>query len=147
MLVQDIRYASRIWRAHPLLMGAAVASLALGMGANTAVFSVLNATLLTSPPVKQPETLLVVYSTSASSPGLRGTSFQNYEDLRRGVPFDLAVAAPISVALSGETGQAEELSAELVSENYFELLGVSSVKFARSTPISRCSAFARWPMC
>jgi predicted permease len=58
------------------------------------------------------------------------------------LPFDLAIAAPISVGLSGETGQAEELSAELVSENYFELLGVTAGRgrvFARGDDIAEGS--------
>lgn len=48
ILIQDVRYALRMWRAYPLLTGAAILSLALGMGANTAVFSVLNALLFES---------------------------------------------------------------------------------------------------
>jgi macrolide transport system ATP-binding/permease protein len=124
MLLQDVRYALRGWRGHPLLISAAILSLALGMGANTAVFSVLNAALLTTAPVAEPAALILVYSTSAANPSLQGTSFPNYEDLRRALPFELAAAAPISIGLSTENGEPEELPAELVSDNYFDVVGV-----------------------
>ena len=123
---RDLRYAWRIWLAHPRLTGAAVLSLALGMGANTAVFSVLNALLLKSAPVGDPRTLVALYTTSAVNPGWHQTSFKNYEDLRDAVPFGLAAYASIPVGLSTAGGQPEQVSAEIVSGNYFELLGVQA---------------------
>ena len=128
MLIHDARYALRLWRAHPLLTAAAVASLALGMGANTAVFSVLNALVLRSAPVRDPGTIVAIYSTSTANPGLHGTSFQNYEELRRALPFDVAAVAPFEVGLAAGGGQPEQVSAELVSENYFQLLGVAAAR-------------------
>jgi len=126
-LVEDVRYAWRIWRAYPVLTCAAVLSLALGMGANTAVFSVLNALLLKSAPVQDPRSLLAVYSTSATKPGLRGTSFKNYEDLRDTLPVGVAAFGAIPVGLSTQgSGQPEQVPAELVSGNYFDLLGVKA---------------------
>ena len=95
------------------------------MGANTAVFSVLNAALLKTANVKEPGTITRIYSTSAASAGLLSTSFQNYDDLRRAMPFAIAAAAPISIGLSSDGGQPEEVPAELVSDNYFRLLGVA----------------------
>jgi putative ABC transport system permease protein len=61
MLVQDARYALRMWRAYPFSMAAAILSLAVGMGANTALFSILNAALLTTAPVAQPDSLSLIY--------------------------------------------------------------------------------------
>ncbi len=121
---RDVRYALRNWRTHPLLTGAAVLSLALGMGANTAVFSVMNALLLKSAPVKDPRTLVALYSTSAANPGWHQTSGKNYEDLREAVPFDVAAYAGVPVGLSGTDGQPIQVPTEIVSGNYFELLGV-----------------------
>ena len=123
---RDVRYAWRIWLAHPLLTGAAVLSLALGMGANTAVFSVMNALLLKSAPVSDPRTLVALYSTSAVNPGWHQTSFKNYEDLRDRVQFGLAAYAAIPVGLSTAGGQPEQVPTEIVSGNYFELLGVQA---------------------
>ena len=126
MLIHDARHALRLWRAQPLLTAAAVASLALGMGANTAVFSVLNALVLRSAPVRDPGTIVAIYSTSTANPGLHGTSFENYKDLRQALPFELAAIAPLEVGLSAGNGQPEQVSAELVSDNYFRLLGVAA---------------------
>jgi predicted permease len=128
MLTHDVRYAVRLWRAHPLLTAAAIASLALGMGANTAVFSVLNALVLRSAPVRDPGTIVAIYSTSAADPGLHGTSFQNYEELRLALPLDVAAVAPLEIGLSAGNGQPEQVSAELVSDNYFQLLGVAAAR-------------------
>lgn len=127
-IVQNVRYALRMWRRYPLLTTAAIVSLALGMGANTAVFSVLNALLLTTPPVTDPGTLVAVYSTTTANPDLHGMSFQNFMDLRRALPFELTAIAPVPVGLSTADGQPEQVPAELVSSNYFDLLGVRATK-------------------
>src|SRR5262245_57188210 len=128
MLIQATRYSLRLWRAHPLLTAAAIASLALGMGANTAVFSVLDALVLRSAPVRDPGSIVAIYSTSAANPGLHGTSFQNDEELRRALPFDVAAAAPLEIGLAAGSGQPEQVAAELVSDNYFRLLGVAAAR-------------------
>jgi predicted permease len=123
-LIKDVRYAWRMWLAYPLLTGAAVVSLALGMGANTAVFSVMNALLFKSAPVSDPGALVAVYSTSATNPGWHQTSYKNYEDLRDAVPFGVAAFAAVPVGLSSTGSQAEQVPTEIVSGNYFDLLGV-----------------------
>jgi predicted permease len=120
----DLRSAWRMWRAHPLLTAAAVVSLALGIGANTAVFSVMNALFLKSAPVAEPGTLVAVYSASAAGPGSHQSSFKNYTDLRESLPVELLAYTPIPVGLSAAGSPAENVSTELVSGNYFSLLGV-----------------------
>ena len=120
----DLRYAWRLWRRYPWLTGAAILSLALGMGANTAVFSVMNALLLKSAPVSDAGTLVAVYSTSAANPGWHQTSFRNYEDLRDALPIEALAYAAIPVGMSDAGSQAEQVATEIVSGNYFELLGV-----------------------
>ena len=120
----DLRYASRLWRRYPWLTGAAILSLSLGMGANTAVFSVMNALLLKSAPVSDAGTLVAVYSTSAANPGWHQTSFRNYEDLRDALPIEALAYAAIPVGMSDAGSQAEQVATEIVSGNYFELLGV-----------------------
>jgi predicted permease len=123
-LALDLRYTWRMWRRYPWLTGAAILSLALGMGANTAVFSVMHALLLKSAPVFDPGSLIAVYSTSAANPGWHQTSFKNYEDLREALPIEALAYAAIPVGMSTAGNQAEQVPTEIVSGNYFELLGV-----------------------
>src|SRR5947208_4501794 len=122
----DLRYAWRLWRRYPWLTGAAILSLALGMGANTAVFSVMNALLLKSAPVSDPSTLVAVYSTSTTNPGWHQTSFKNFEDLRDALPFGMTAYASIPIGFAAVGNQPEQAQAELVSGNYFALVGVSA---------------------
>jgi putative ABC transport system permease protein len=117
-----------MWRAYPVLTAAAVASLALGIGPSAAIFSVLNTLLLTNAPVRDPGGLFSVYATSIANPEPRGISFQNFEHLRESLPFALAAYAPIIVGLAGTSHEPEQLPAELVSENYFRMLGVGAVR-------------------
>jgi predicted permease len=136
----DVRYAWRMWRRYPWLTGAAIFSLALGMGANTALFSVMQALLLKSAPVSDPGSLIAVYSTSAANPGWHQTSFKNYEDLRDALPVGALAYAAIPVGISTAGNQAEQVPTEIVSGNYFELLGVRAAigrTFAYSTAEDR----------
>jgi putative ABC transport system permease protein len=123
-LARDLHSAWRLWRAHPWLTATAMLSLALGIGANTAVFSVVNALFLKSAPVSDPGSLVALYSTSAANPGWHQTSFKNYADLREALPVEALAYAPIPAGLSIAGSPAEDVPAEIVSGNYFELLGV-----------------------
>jgi macrolide transport system ATP-binding/permease protein len=123
-LMQDIRHAWRMWRAYPLVTAAALLSLALGMGANTAVVSVINALLLRSAPVADPRTLVSLYSTSSANPGWHQTSYRNFEDLAAALPVPVAAYAPVPVGLADDGHLPEQVSTELVSGNYFAVLGV-----------------------
>ena len=69
-------------------------SLALGIGANTAVFSVMNALFLKSAPVSDPTTLVALYSANAADPGWHQTWFKNYVDLRAALPVELLACTP-----------------------------------------------------
>src|SRR5918992_2445144 len=100
-VIQDVRYAWRMWRAYPVLSAAAIVSLALGMGANAALFGVLNALLLSTPPVRDPATLYSIHAANAANPGRHGISYQNYEDLRAALPFEVAAYVPVLVGISG----------------------------------------------
>ena len=72
---QDIRYGARLLRRSPVLTAVAVLSLGLGIGANTAIFSMLNAILIKSLPVEKPEQLRVLswVGTNASMPNFSGS--------------------------------------------------------------------------
>jgi MacB-like periplasmic core domain len=71
-----------------------------------------------------PGTLVALYSTSAANPGWHQTSFKNYADLREALSVEVLAYAPIPVGLSSSGSPAEEVPTEMVSGNYFELLGV-----------------------
>src|SRR5437870_1896537 len=81
MLLQDLRYALRLMAASPLFTAMAALSLALGIGANTAIYSFMDAILLRALPVQNPETLVVLNWHSKNHPpvahSFSGSSFQD----------------------------------------------------------------------
>lgn len=125
-LRDDLRHASRLARRHPGFSAMVVATTALGIGLNTAVFSLLDALLLRPPSVAAPERLVHVYS-SVSGDFLSHTpmAFPDYEALgdRARRLGELAAYAWYPLAL--DRGESSELvMAEVVTTNYFAMLGV-----------------------
>jgi predicted permease len=123
-LVQDIRYGLRMLRKNPGFTAVAVLTLALGIGANTAVFSVAEATLLRSWPVKAPEQLVKIIAQTRD--GIDFTfSFADYRDL---VQQSTSLEGIIAYSRHGPILQTETESqsilAEYVSANYFDVLGI-----------------------
>lgn len=106
----------------------AVLSLALGIGANTTIFSLLNGILLRSLPVADPQTLAAVHSADLKNSQTLGVSYLNYKDFRdRNTVFsNLALYSPVAVSLAAG-GEPIPLMAHLVSGNYFQALGVGPV--------------------
>jgi len=141
-LVQDFRYAFWLLRKSPVFTSVAVATLALGIGANTAIFTLIDRVLLGRLPVSRPGEL-VLFRSPGPNPGHTwsdtdlGTSFSYpmYRALRErsGEFSGLAGEFPFSadVAVRGRT---EEAAGELVSGNYFELLGVTPFLGRTLTP-------------
>jgi putative ABC transport system permease protein len=135
-LLQDARFAARLLRKSPAFTAIAVLTLALGIGANTAIFSVMRQVLLLRLPVWHPEQLVLLYSpgprdghvSSDEGDGSESFSYAMYLNLRdqNTVFSGLAAKAdfPVSISVRGETERAE---AELVSGNYFSTLGVRPV--------------------
>lgn len=128
-LLQDIRYALRMLCKSPGFTLVAVLTLALGIGANTTIFTVVNAVLLRPLPVKDPETLVAVLGTdtrnSTAQQQFLPISYKNYLDLQdknEGLA-DMAAFTGTGVSLSG-VGNPEQLNATLVTGNYFDVLGV-----------------------
>jgi putative ABC transport system permease protein len=127
-LFADLRYAVRTLLRSPGFTVVAVLTLALGIGANTAIFSVVNAVLLRPLSYHKPEQLVALRAKLTGSHGDDLMSAPEYQDLRREVPAldDVAAIWPISVNLTG-AGRPERIQAAAVSFNYFKLLGVGPV--------------------
>jgi hypothetical protein len=79
---QDVRYAARTLRRSPGFTAVAVLSLALGIGANTAIFTLINALMLRSLPVSHPEQLVELLSRYPGEPRLSSFSWRHYEHFR-----------------------------------------------------------------
>ncbi|MGH9159007.1 MAG: ABC transporter permease [Vicinamibacteraceae bacterium] len=128
--IADLRLAVRGFRRNPLFVTVAILSLALGIGANTAIFTLLDQLLLRTLPVKAPEELVMLYQQgphNGSNMGSRMHSYPMYEDFqKRGEPLaDVACRrlVPASVSIDNRT---ERVEAEVVSGNFFTMLGVGA---------------------
>jgi putative ABC transport system permease protein len=129
-LIKDIRYAVRMLLRSPGFTIVAVLALALGIGANTAIFSVVNAILLRSLPFRDPSSLVMVWEKSKHS-DRNVVSPANYLDWksRNHVFGDLAaVISPedFHLNLTG-AGEPEELPGGAVSANFFQMIGVQPI--------------------
>jgi predicted permease len=126
-LIRDARLAVRVLLKRPLVTGLAALSLALGIGANTAIFSIVNALFLRAIPVEDPERLVAIYTTDKKNPGFNPLSHLNWKDLRDQSEVFSQMAAYDWVPLSVSTGgEASLCFGQLVSGNYFETLGVKA---------------------
>ena len=124
----DVKYALRALMRTPMLTAVAVLSLALGIGANTAIFTLLDQLLLRLLPVSRPEELVMIWSTGphlGNNNGSRAASYPMYQDFgQKAEAFDFVFCrylTPLAVTFGGTTERAE---AELVSGNYFQALSV-----------------------
>jgi len=132
-LSQDIRYGVRMLGKNPGVTAIVVLTLALGIGANTGIFSVMRQVLLQRLPVPQPEKLVLLYAPGVKSghvssdevDGSESFSYPMYKELRDRNQVFAGLAAkanyPVSLAFQATTERAD---AEIVSGNYFETLGV-----------------------
>ena len=126
-LFQDVRYGLRMLVKKPTFTIVAVLTLALGVGANTAIFSIVNAVLLRSLPFPDPDRLVRIYFNNPGV-GLRGVRFSvpEFDDLRT----QTDVFEDVSVIVLGPTNltgakQPEHLEMIEVSPNYFSMLGAT----------------------
>ncbi len=127
--VADVRYALRALRHSPAFTAIVVVTLALGIGANTAIFSVVRAVLLKPLPHRQGERLVYLRH-SMDGPGGANLSFSVPEvrDFRDGVPSLAGIAeySPWSLRLQGDEGTVR-VNVGLVTGNYFDVMGLSPV--------------------
>jgi predicted permease len=128
-LTADVRYAFRTLRRSPAFTAVVVITLALGIGANTAIFSVVRGVLLKPLPNRDGDRLIYLrQSTDAPGGGNITFSVPEVRDFRNGVPALAGIAeySPWSSILQGDDG-AVRISVGLVTGNYFEVMGLAPV--------------------
>jgi putative ABC transport system permease protein len=125
-LVQDLRYGLRMMLRRPGFTLVAVLTLALGIGANAAIFSVVNGVLFRALPYRDPDRLMLIWETfRGRRSGVTAPNFIDWRDQNR-VFEQIAASTSASLTLTGG-GEPERLSGARVSGNYFELLGVQPI--------------------
>lgn len=125
-LLHDVRWAVRSLRKHPGVTAVAVLVLALGIGANSAIFSLAGAHFLEPLPYDEPDDLVLIWETAPASSDVTTVSPGNYFAWRERTRSlaDLAAFNVDQAVLSGE-GEAERVPASVVTPHFFDLLGVS----------------------
>jgi hypothetical protein len=133
--VQDLRYSLRSLAKHPGIVVVAVVSLAVGIGVNTPIFSVLNALLLRPVPVREPDRAVVVYHASPDRPD-RGTSFPAYLHYRSRTDLfaDVMAFSGSRPLMLVDGDRREQVYAELVTASFFSL---TDVDVRRGRPFDR----------
>ncbi|MGA2119603.1 MAG: ABC transporter permease [Bryobacteraceae bacterium] len=126
-LLQDIRYGIRMVVQSPGFAAIAILTLALGIGANTALFSVVNGVLLNPLPYQQPDRLVAIYSRTKEF-SHSSISYPNFLDWERNQRSFSCMAAfrEENYNLTGE-GEPERVKGEMVSANFFSVLGVNPI--------------------
>ena len=129
-LAQYVRLAFRSMRRSPLFAAVAILSLALGIGANTAIFTLMDQLMLRNLPVKDPQNLVMLYQEGAnngSNIGDRMHSYPLYRDFQqKAPPFSEVLCRRLAQVSVKIDNQSERVDAELVSGNYFQMLGVKA---------------------
>jgi predicted permease len=134
-LLRDVRFGARMFRKNPWFTCAAVTVLALGIGANTAIFSLVNAFLLKPLVIRNPAELVGCYSRDTGKASYRGFSYPEYVDLRaNGSAFSSLMAHNLSMVGLSEGDTTRRVFADIVSANYFTTFGVPLFQGRSFTP-------------
>src|ERR1044072_6166745 len=120
-LLQDLRYGIRMLWKTPGFTAVALVSLALGIGVNTAVFSLFNAVMIRPVPVVREQERIVWLGAPSSYP-----AYQDYREQSRSLEGMAAAAGTREFSLTRAGGEPELLRGEMVTANYFDVLGVGS---------------------
>jgi predicted permease len=123
----DVVFTTRLLRKSPIFTAAVVLTLALGVGVNTVVFSVVNAIILRPLPVRDGDRLAVIASQDTANRTLRGVSFADLQDYRAAtgdVFEDIAGYSVGFLGLAAEGGRPERVLVTWVTGNYFPLLDI-----------------------
>lgn len=127
-ILADLRFSFRAIRRSPLFASIAILSLALGIGANTAIFTLLDQVLLRALPVQNPDEMVMLYQSgfhNGNNSGARMHSYPMYQDFQtKAQPLaEVLCRRDVSTAIAIDN-QTERVNAEVVSGNYFTMLGV-----------------------
>jgi predicted permease len=131
---QDLRFAARTMAKKPVFTVVAVASLALGIGANTAIFTVINAVFLHPLAIEDPSRVVEMFTRDSRTVDsttftMTPTSLPNYEDYRDQNTVFTGLAAFFGIGLQWTTsGETQPLPGMLASANYFDVLGVKAFR-------------------
>ena len=122
-LLQDLRYAFRMLANRPGFTAVVILTLALGIGANTAIFSAVNAVVLRPLPFEEPQDLVVVLETERGEPAANAISYPNFQDWKdqNQVFSGVAVFTSKGFTLTG-VNEPERISGAQVSAEFFSLL-------------------------
>src|SRR5438876_656534 len=129
-VIGDLRYAARVLAKNPVFTAVAVLTLALGIGANTAIFTLLDQILLRLLPVKDPQQLVLLtmrgrhYGNNWGGNAISYPMYRDFQDHNE-VFSGMFCRFPTAVSLTFG-GQAERVEGELVSGTYFDVLGVTA---------------------
>src|SRR3954447_4118816 len=144
-MFSDLKYALRMLVKSPGFSFVAILSLALGIGANTAIFSLVNALLLRPLPVHDPASLVTVSTTDQRNPGNLPLSHLNFRDLRAQNAVFADMASVTFNQVNYRHGQeSAQIPIQLVTSNFFSLLGIEPVlgrgfradEEAQATPVA-----------
>ena len=141
-LASDLRFAARTFRRSPTFTITAILSLGLGIGANSAIFTALDAVLWKPLPVQNPHGLVRLLATRANDQHLAGLPSSFIDQLRRANIFSgIATFSNDGLSFSYD-GRAERIVGEFVSPNYFTFLGVEPILGQSFTPEVRTGRWA-----
>jgi macrolide transport system ATP-binding/permease protein len=129
--MQDLRYGARMLAKKPALTAVAVISLALGIGANTTIFTLINAVFLNPLPVAEASRVMTVFGTDEKNRGdqfnFMPVSHPNFEDYRKQNDVFSGLVAFMGVGMSLSTGgEPEQVNGLMASGDYFDVLGVKA---------------------
>ena len=128
-LLEDLRYGLRSLLRKPGFTAVAIITLAVGIGANSLIFTLANAVLFRPLPVSEPDSVVSLYGVTKSGGRQSRFSWLNYADHRDQNEVFTGLLATMQVPLTlGQAGESEPVLGEVVTGNYFSLLGIKAAR-------------------